>query len=322
MIFAMKTGETCASYRTEQTGQDRVVSGGRRHRTSWFDRQRNFFVRQFYDDFFTLTFSFQKLYTSYCECRGSAMGSSCYLLHHTSENAHCRIWDQLNRMIGEETDKGPLWNLRDLCRRVWPEGEHEENIEGSLVDWLMGSLFHEAIRLREDVHILNNYGNAALKSRKLAAAEKNGSPAKSLPASRLAKVMDRKNLIKRVAVDVMQQMEQLAFLFGQTNNMLRTMLSGLADNFLLVRFLVEQEDIVEELWGEPLADVFADMYAGVPALGFCAAGQSYMSGQWYTRALIMYKRALEFDEGCGEAERKVRELEELIEKNSTFLGAA
>ena len=100
------------------------------------------------------------------------------------------------------------------------------------------------------------------------------------------------------------------------------MLSGLADNFLLVRFLVEQEDVVEELWSESLADVFADMYAGVPALGFCAAGRSYMSGQWYTRALVMYKRALEFDGGCEEAEKKIQELEILIEKNSAFLGAA
>jgi hypothetical protein len=134
--------------------------------------------------------------------------------------------------------------------------------------------------------------------------------------------MDRTNLIKRVAVDVMQQMEQLAFLFGQTNNMLRTMLPGLAENFLLVRFLVEQEDVVEDLWGEPLVDVFADMYSGTPALGFCAAGKSYMGGQWYTRALVMYKRALEFDEGCDEAQRKVHELELLIEKSSAFLGAA
>ncbi|MCI5138598.1 MAG: hypothetical protein D3922_09345, partial [Candidatus Electrothrix sp. AR1] len=216
----------------------------------------------------------------------------------------------------------PLGNLRDLCRRVWPEGEHGENIEGSLVDWLMGSIFHEAMRLREDVNILNDYGSATFKNRQMRAARENGSQLRNLPASRLEKVMDRKNLIKRVAVDVMQQMEQLAFLFGQTNNMLRTMLTGLADNFLLVRFLVEQEDIVEDLWGEGLADVFADMFSGTPARGFCAAGQSYMSGQWYTRALIMYKRALEFDEGCDEAGRKVQELELLIQKNSAFFGAA
>jgi hypothetical protein len=318
----MNTQKKGAFYSTTGAGIERGTQGGRRYRNGWFDRQRNFFVRQFFADFFTLTYSFQKLYQSYCDCRGSAMGSSCYLLHQQDEDAHCKIWGRLNWMIGEETDKGPLWNLRELCRRVWPEGEHGENVEGSLVDWLMGSIFHEAIRLREDVHILNNYGNATFRNRQMIVARENGFQSQNFPASRLAKVMDRKNLIKRVAVDVMQQMEQLAFLFGQTNNMLRTMLSGLAENFLLVRFLVEQEDIVEDLWGEGLADVFADMFSGTPARGFCAAGSSYMSGQWYTRALVMYKRALEFDQGCDEAGRKVQELHVLIQKNSAFLGAA
>jgi hypothetical protein len=314
----MKTAEYNPSYRT-----GRAALGERRYRNSWFDRQRNFFVRQFFADFFILTYSFQKLYQAYCDCRGSAMGTSCYLLHlEEGKEAHCRIWDQLNQMIGDENDKGPLWALRELCRRVWPESEQEENVEGSLVDWLMGSIFHEAIRLREDVNILNNYGNATFKNKKIAAYRESQSYAKNLHASRLVKVMDRKNLIKRVAVDVMQQMEQLAFLFGQANNMLRTMLVGLADNFLLVRFLVEQEDVVEDLWGEGLVGVFADMYAGTPSLGFCAAGKSYMSGQWYTRALIMYKRALQFDDGCDEAKRKIEELQLLIKKNSAFLGAA
>lgn len=254
------------------------------------------------------------------------MGSSCYLLHHQNGDAtHCKIWDQLNWMIGEKNNKGPLWNLRELCHRVWSQGEHKENVEGSLVDWLIGSIFHEAIRLREDVNILNNYGNATFKNRQMTESRVHrvgGSQSHNLPASRLAKIMDRKNLVKRVAVDVMQQMEQLAFLFGQTNNMLRTMLSGLVENFLLIRFLVEQEDVVEDLWGEGLVDVFTDMYKGTPALGFCAAGKSYMSGQWYTRALVMYKRALAFDEGCDEAKRKVDELQLLIEKSSAFLGAA
>ncbi|MCI5118345.1 MAG: hypothetical protein D3913_10385, partial [Candidatus Electrothrix sp. LOE1_4_5] len=50
----------------------------RQQRNNWFDRQRNFFIRQFFADFFTLTYSFQKLYQSYCDFRSSAMGSSCY----------------------------------------------------------------------------------------------------------------------------------------------------------------------------------------------------------------------------------------------------
>ncbi|XOF32819.1 MAG: hypothetical protein ACL93V_12435 [Candidatus Electrothrix sp. YB6] len=284
----------------------------RRRCRNWFDRQRDFFVRRFFADFFTLSYSFQQLYCTYCDCRGSATGGCCYLLTAQDEDAQCGIWHRLDRMIGSETEKGPLWELRDHCRRVWAEEEQGENIEGSLVDWLVGSIFHEAMRLREDVYILNNYGSMI----------EGGVRRVHFPASRLSRILDRKGLIRRIAVDVMQQMEQLAFLFGQTSNMLRTMLSGLSGNSLLVRFLVEQEDIVQDLWGEELTDVFQDMFSGSPASGFCAAGRSYMSGQWYTRALVMYKRALETSGECGEAAEKIRELETLIRKNSAFLEAA
>ncbi|MCI5142443.1 MAG: hypothetical protein D3909_12150, partial [Candidatus Electrothrix sp. ATG1] len=84
----MKTAEKRASYKSDQPentlGSERRPRGRRRH--TWFDRQRNFFIRQFYADFFTLTYSFQKLYQSYCQCRASAMGSSCYLLHQQGED--------------------------------------------------------------------------------------------------------------------------------------------------------------------------------------------------------------------------------------------
>lgn len=225
-------------------------------------------------------------------------------------------------MVGTEMEKGPLWQLKELCHRVWPEDEPGKNIEASLIDRLMGSIFHEAVRLREDVYILNSYGADAFRDHTTDGIKGCSEQQERSPVSRLSRVMDKKGLIERIAVDVMRQMEQLAFLFGQTNNMLRTLLAGLSENLLLVRFLVEQEDMVQDLWGEELAALFHDMFSGAPEQGFCAAGRSYMSGQWYTRALVMYRRALELECRCDEATEKIAELEALIQENSAFLGAA
>ena len=280
-------------------------------RVSWFERQRDFFIRQVFADFFNLMITFQALYQSYCHCRTTRRGDACCLLITSENHEKCSIWDQLAVMVGTETEKGPLWLLRDICQQIWPEGGSSQQLEDSLIEWLVGSIFHEAMKLKEDVQILNSYGSAAFWS---------GGSASS--AFRLRRVIDRKGLVQRVAVDVMRQMEQLAMLFGQTNNMLRTMLPLLSGNHLLVRFLVEREDMVEDLWGEKLESVFQDMFPGRPSWGFCAAGRSYMSGQWYTRSLIMYRRALTLDSGCPEAEIKVEELQRLIQETGSFLGAA
>jgi hypothetical protein len=280
-----------------------------RQRVTWFDRHRDFFVRQVFADFFNLMYSFQELYHSYCTCRTTRRGEACCLLIRSEEQAQCSIWDQLSVMVGTEIEKGPIWLLKDLCQQIWPEGGQGRKIEDSLMDWLVGSIFHEAMKLKEDVHILNSYGSASFWN--------NGTE----PISRLTRIIDRKGLIRRVAVDVMRQMEQLAMLFGQTSNMLRTMLPVLADNILLVRFLVEREDLVEHLWSEELTSIFEDMF-DMPSQGFCAAGKSYMDGQWYTRALVMYRRALELDSSNTEAATKVDELQQLIQKTGSYFGAA
>jgi hypothetical protein len=280
-------------------------------RANWFERQRDFFVRQVFADFFSLMLSFQELYQSYCLCRTTRRGDdTCCLLINSEEHSQCSIWNQLSVMVGTEMEKGQLWLLRDLCLQIWPEGGPEQNIEDSLIEWLIGSIFHEAVKLKEDVHILNSYGSSAFW---------HGGTVPS--SSRLTRIIDRKGLVRRVAVDVMRQMEQLALLFGQASNMLRTMLPVLSGNILLVRFLVEREDIVEDLWGEELSSVFQDMFRQ-PSHGFCAAGKSYMSGQWYTRALVMYRRALALDNYCDEATSKIDELQLLIQETGGYLGAA
>jgi hypothetical protein len=224
-------------------------------------------------------------------------------------------------MVGTEVAKGPLWQLKDLCHRIWPEDEHSHNLEGALIDWLIGSIFHEAMKLKENIYILNSYGPAAFRFSEPDAGDEAGEVLQEIPVPRLAQMMDSKGLIKRIVGDVISQMEQLAFLFGQTNYMLRTMVPGLSRNMLLIRFLVEQEVVVQDIWGEEMDTVFADMFYGSPEQGFCAAGRSYLNGQWYTRALSMYDRARAIDSSCDEAVAKVYQLQAIVSQNSELLGA-
>lgn len=297
-----------------------IIDGQSEGRPDWFEQRRDYFMRQVFADFFSLVMSFRDLYQVYLACRKPEADSCLNLLDRRNKKLRTRIWDGLTVMIGSEVAKGPLWQLKDLCHRLWPEEEHAHNLEGSLIDWLAGSIFHEAMKLKENIYILNSYGPAAFRISDPDSGDGPGGRYLETASPRLAQIMDVKGLIRRIVDDVIRQMEQLAFLFGQTSYMLRTMLPGLTNNMLVVRLLVEQEDVVLELWGENSNAVFAEMFYAAPEQGFCAAGRSYLNGQWYDRALAMYQRALAIDAGCDEAFAKVHQLRAILRQNDELLG--
>ena len=297
-----------------------IIRNRQQSREGWFEQRRDFFIRRVYDDFFSILRSFQDLYQVYLACRKPEADACFDLLDKRIEALRSQIWDKLTAMVGTEVEKGPLWQLKDLCHRLWPEDESARNLEGALIDWLIGSIFHEAMKLKENIYIISSYGPAAFRFSEPDAGDGAGLLRLDVPVPRLAQMMDIKGLMKRIVVDVISQMEQLAFLFGQANYMLRTMVPGLLRNMLLIRFLLEQEEVVLKLWGEEVDGVFADMFYGAPEQGFCAAGRSYLNGQWYTQALAMYRRALDIDSSCDEAVVKLYQLQAIIRQNSELLG--
>ncbi len=287
-------------------------------RPGWFEQRRDHFIRQIVDDFFSLVRSFQQLYGVYLECRNTQGHGDVDFLCPETEAVRAQMWNRLTEMIGTETEKGMLWQLKDLCHQVWPEQEGEYGVHGSLMDWLLGSVFHEAMKLKENIYLLNTYGPAAIRMRDMpeASALRVLRPAGSFP--RLSNMVDAETLIRRIAADVVGQMEQIGFLLGQANFILRMMMPDLAANMLVVRLLVEKEELVLSGWGERVEELFADMFSGSGAEGFCAAGRSYLSAQWYVQALDMYQRALGCESQCDEARAKVVHLKAVLQENRSL----
>ncbi len=286
-------------------------------RPSWFDSRRDHCARQAVADFFRFVGSFHKLYQDYLQCRNpeGAGGDIDLLAPHSREHRQ-RMWDRLRVMIGSETDKGQLWQLKDICHVVWPEHDRKHGIHGALIDWFVGSVFHEAMKLKENIYLLNTYGPAALQIQGLSSQAAAGFPGSGSALPHLAGMVDVEPLIRRISIDVGRQMEQIGILLGQASCILRIMMPELSDNPLVIRLLIEEEDTVRALWGEDAAMVLADMFAGSAALGFCAAGHSYLAGQWYQEALDMYGRALACDERCDEAQEKIAEIRAMPEMDA------
>lgn len=285
----------------------------------WFEKRRDFFVRKVIDDFFSMYCSFQDVYAIYLQCREPfpLAGSN----HFTSGSGGNmgKILERMTLLVGSENDKGPLWRLKDLCHLVWPEETYEHDRSGSLVDWLIGSIFHESMKLKENVYLLNRYGTAAYKMKEHPIDIPVTALSVRAAMPRLESMVDMQGVIDRAAADVVKQMEQMAFLFLTSCYMLRMILPRFAENALVVRLLIEREKVVHRFWGEKPEDIFNDMYCGDAAEGFCRAGRSYLRGQWFYKALQVYKRAINVNPTCDEAITRMVQLQQIVSENKDLL---
>jgi len=304
------------------TGQLTLSGHSPERRNPWFEKRHDFFVRRAIDEFFRLTRSFEDIYLIYLECRSPRADPCVDLLDRQTCEVRARLWERLTVMVGTESEKGPLWRLKDLCHLVWPQSDEPQGQGGSLVDWLVGAVFHEAMKLKENIYLLNSYGPAACKIRSCPAGPVRFAGLGRDPVPRLSSMVDVQGLISRAAADVVGQMEQVAFLLTHTAFILRLMMPDLARNMLVVRLLAEREYLVRLLWGETLEDIFTDMFYGDAAEGFCTAGRSYLRGQWFPQALRMYQRALAVSPTCDEAITRLVQLQAVVRENRQLLGVS
>ncbi|WP_028583515.1 hypothetical protein [Desulfogranum mediterraneum] len=286
-------------------------------RTPWLEQRRNYFIRQVISDFFQVNQVYYRLYLQY-RTSSAAPSAGCrapHILLSPGSELGQQLLAELTALLGSEHNRGVLWRLKDVCHRIWPESEREHNLAGSLVDWLIGSLFHEAMKLKENIYLLNHYGPVDFPvNREGGGVREEGS---LFP---LAQLLDTQGLFQRIAADSLLQMEQVGLLLGQASYLLRLMMPSLADNELVVRCLSENEGMILDIWGEPLEAVFSEMFSGQPAQGYCVAGRSYFNDQWYQRAKEMYQRAKEIDRYCSEAVIKLAQLERITRDGAGSFG--
>lgn len=286
-----------------------------RHK-DWFSSRREYFIRQVLAETLSLTSWFQQFYGLYRDgfLHGNKAGKSNCI--DGVRSVQSELLCQLTVTVGTESEKGPLWQLKDLCHQVWPRTEQSQFLHGIIFDWLIGSLFHECVKLKENLYLLTNYGgNSGLSP--LVRNSLDGLLRQPFSEDPVEK---SKVLIGQVIGEVARQMEKVGFLFGQASYLLRRILPDLMDNILVVRLLVEQEQLVWDIWGESLEELLSTVSGGSAVSGLCSAAEAYYGGQWYHDALCLYKRALSGDKHCQKALVRSLQIAALFEREHGHSG--
>lgn len=180
-------------------------------------------------------------------------------------------WDEVQRLVGDD-EASVLFRLKERSHALFRAGVDDRELPRvALFDLAVGSLFHEAMKLRENFYQLEVYAP------KVAAARieaESGSEALFEEFARILRV-SRARLAEALG--------ESESLLEQTRRQFRVLLATHRENGFVTRYLLENASLTEEVLGEPLDALFASIH-GDAACGYALAARSYLESGYFDEA--------------------------------------
>ena len=247
----------------------------------WFEQRKELFFKDLVYNFLQSKIFFDDLYQYY-------------------KKNNTIVFERMDFWVGNEINKGPLWNLKDNCHKLFRKSESKINLSEYLFDWTLGSIFHEGVKLKEDVYQLEVY---------LPSYDKIDT---SKDAEEIEETLEEYfSVIDKATRNLDAEMESIKYLFLKATERLDELLVNHADNGLLLRFLLGNKKLVEKSLGKnSLKDIISSLYPGKPESAYLTAGKSCLKGGWFKEAIKHLKKALEINPHYTEAKKCLKEAEQ------------
>jgi len=184
----------------------------------------------------------------------------------------------------------PLFNLKERCHSRFRYMEADpHNEKEKLFDLTVCSIFHETMKLKENVYQLEVYG-----PRYQALEKRLDNPLPEKEFHRFRKIL------LRAEQGLKEGMEDLKELFRDVKEQLGELLREYSKNQLLTRFLLENRPLLQKVYGRrALEKIFASMFKGGIGQAYWVAGNSYLKSQYFDMAHPVFKKALSSHPGNG-----------------------
>ena len=178
----------------------------------------------------------------------------------------------LKELVGVEMNKGLLWRMKDTAHHVFRNDPHSQ-LGGKFLDWAMGYIFHEAIKLKEDAYQKQNYAPwfHKLYEGDLNASEKDITEQLFLVLNQTEESMRR-------------EIDRIRFIISKCRQLLPNYLNRYSDNVLLARYIFSQNELVRTVFGDEYDTLVTAIYGAEPERMFILASQSLRMGGWMEEA--------------------------------------
>jgi len=184
----------------------------------WLEERRDEFLRDAIQQFFNAYLSFKYEYKQFKK-EGKVKFSN------------------LAQWIGTEENKGPLWNLKDLTHNLLDK-PHQFLTHEIAFERAMHLIFHQLMSFKEHVYVLEQYENIVRKRFKKTDEELSGA------------LSDFRKLMVKIREEMPGEIESSKELFETSLKLLKLMLPSFKSNKLVARYIVENKELIEKVYGE------------------------------------------------------------------------
>ena len=184
-------------------------------------------------------------------------------------------FEELKSLVGD-TEASVLFRLKERCHALFrlDEASTSDVVRPeALFDLAVGSLFHEAMKLRENLYQREVYGPKVRAVRGAADATR-----RDAVRERLVREMEK--ILADAAQRLDEAVNETETLVIQTRDQFRILLSEHRDNGLVCRYLVENASLVSEVFEEGLDALLENLY-GDPAEGYALVARSYLQSGYF-----------------------------------------
>ena len=196
-------------------------------------------------------------------------------------------FDAINAFVEHD-----LFELKEECHSLFRDLQTAEEVDlssGSLFDILVGSLFHQMMKVKENTYQIEVYAPKY-------AALRRAVHGPDAPEHGEAFLREGERIVQRARRALREELSHAVELFSEATVVLRHVLVENSDNPLLVRALLDNEATLDAVYGPKAVEkLLREMYDGRPAAGYVLAATDMLEGGWFDKARELCQRALRLD---------------------------
>ncbi|MCX7857603.1 MAG: hypothetical protein N2513_06445 [Deltaproteobacteria bacterium] len=183
----------------------------------------------------------------------------------------------------DDRGKSCLFRLKEMCHDLYRNSD-DALYKEKLYDITVGYIFHEAMKLRENVYQLEYY-----RPKTFMFKDKVGEKEK-----KILKEMD--SLIIKAEKRLREGISELRKLFKELSQQLKDLILLYRDNYLLPRFLLENQRLLISAYGRTgFKEILKELFQNGKSKLLYFAGLSYLSSDYYEEARDAFKKILNLE---------------------------